>query len=53
MCIVSIANYKQFYATEKYAFKVIHRLKMRHNLQVRAANMIGLMYKLMKIKKDI
>ncbi|TNV83147.1 hypothetical protein FGO68_gene9498 [Halteria grandinella] len=53
MCIVSVANYKQFYATEKYAFKVIHRLKMRHNLQVRAANMIGLMYKLTKIRKDI
>lgn len=51
MCIVSISNYRQFYSTEKYAFKILQRLKMRHSVQSRAADVIGGLFKLFRIRK--
>lgn len=51
MCIVSVGNYRQFYSTEKNAFKILSRLKLRHLVQCSAANVISAMFKLYKHRK--
>ena len=61
MCIVSVGNYRNFYSTEKQvrlsgfsvqAFKILFRLKMRHQLQCKAANVIAAAYRVKRAKED-